>query len=68
MNVLFNEIMYRHKLKTDTQLAKLLCLSNATICNLRSGEQPSLSPLVILRIYDKAGMTIEEIRQLAKEE
>ncbi len=67
MNVLLDEIKKRHRLITDRQLAKLLCISSPTISNLRSGEQPSLSPTIILRIYDKAKMSIEEIRELARE-
>lgn len=67
MNVLFDTIKQRHKLTTDTQLANLLLLSCSTICNLRSGEQPSMSAHVLIRIYDRAKMSIEEIRKLAKE-
>lgn len=67
MNKLLDTIKKRHRLKTDSELAKLLCISSPTICNLRSGEQPSLSAMITLRIYDKAGMSIEEIRKLAKE-
>jgi len=66
MNRLFNEIMFRHKLQTDTQLAKLLFVSPAFICNVRAGRK-NLSPRLILAIYDRAGLTIEEIRQYAKE-
>lgn len=65
-NKLLNEIMQRHKLKTDTQLAEFLLTSSPSISNLRAGRKGP-SPDLILKIYDRAGMSIEEIRQLAKE-
>jgi plasmid maintenance system antidote protein VapI len=66
-NRLLDEIMHRYNLKNDRHLAQFLYASPASICNLRAGRK-SLSSHLVLRIYDKAHMSIEEIRQLAKEE
>lgn len=61
---LLDEIIRRHKLVSDAHLARYLGVSSATICHLRTGQK-ELSARMVLAIYDKTTMTIEEIRRWA---
>lgn len=64
MNELFNEIKKEHHFKTDTQLADFLLLSKAQVSMLRAGKK--LSAYTLMRLHDKTGRTVEEIRQYAR--
>lgn len=64
MNKLLNKIMQQFDLTTDVQLAKFLEVSSKWVSRLRY-HKVELSPSLILKIYDKTGMSIEEIREMA---
>jgi len=66
-NKLLDEIKKRHEIRTDTELAKFLFSSPAAISDFRRGRK-HLSPLLLLKIHDRAGMSIDEIRKLSREQ
>ena len=64
MNELFDEIKAQHQFKTDTQLADFLLLSKSQVCLLRAGKK--LSAYTLMRLHDKTGRSVEEIRRYAR--
>lgn len=64
---LFKLLMEKNKFVNDQELADYLYMSTSIISQIRN-DHFYLSPTNILRIYDKTGMSIEEIRQLARED
>jgi hypothetical protein len=64
MHKLFDEIKEAQKFTTDTQLAAFLLLSRAQISMLRAGKK--LSPFTLMRLHDKTGRSVEEIRRYAR--
>ena len=64
---LFKVLMEKNKFVTDQELANYLLMSSSMISQVRN-DHFYLSPRAILLIYDKTDLTIEEIRQLAKED
>jgi hypothetical protein len=64
---LFKFLMDKHKFVTDQELADYLYISTSIISQIRN-DHFYLSPTNILRIYDKTGLSIEEIRTLARED
>jgi len=64
---LFAYIMKRYKLKSDTQLAEMLFSSESQISQLRN-DRLYISPRLILSIYDRTDLSIEDIRRMAKED
>lgn len=66
-NRLFKYIMDKQGFTQDAQLARFLYTSTSIISQVRN-ERVNLSPRLILRIYDKMKLSIEEIRKMAKEE
>ena len=64
--VLFKYLMDRHSLRTDEDLADFLFCAKTVISATRCGHR-NLSARLILTIYDKTDLSIEEIRALAKE-
>lgn len=65
MNELFDKIKEQHQFKTDTQLADFLLLSKAQICLLRAGKK--LSAYTLMRLHDRTGHSVEEIRRYARQ-
>jgi hypothetical protein len=65
VNELFDEIKAQHQFKTDTQLADFLLLSKAQVCLLRAGRK--LSAYTLMRLHDKTGRSVEEIRRYARQ-
>lgn len=63
---LFQYLMDNYQLRTDADLAKFLFCSK-TIISMTRTDHRSLSPRLILRIYDRTDLSIEDIRSLAKE-
>lgn len=61
--LLFNAIMKRHGLRSNAALARLLGVDVSNISYIRGGRP--LSAHMILLIYDKTDLTIEEIRALS---
>jgi hypothetical protein len=53
--------------QTDAQLADFLYCSAPVISRVRN-DQMGLTPRMILIIYDKTTLTIEEIRKMGKED
>ena len=66
MNKLLDKIIKDYGLKNNAHLARELGCSSATITNLRA-DRKHLTPHLILLIYDFTNYSIEEIRELAKE-
>jgi len=64
MNELFNEIKRERNFRTDTQLADFLLLSKAQVSMLRAGKK--LSAYTLMRLHDKTGRSVEEIRRYAR--
>ena len=64
---LFKLLMEKNKFTNDQELADYLYISTSIISQIRN-DHFYLSPTNILRIYDKTGMSIEEIRQFARED
>jgi hypothetical protein len=64
---LFKLLMEKNKFVNDQELAEYLLISTSIISQIRN-DHFYLSPTNILRIYDKTGMSIEDIRKFAKED
>lgn len=64
---LFKLLMEKNKFVNDQELANYLLMSSSMISQVRN-DHFYLSPRTILLIYDKTDLTIEEIRQLARED
>jgi hypothetical protein len=59
--------MEKNNFVNDQELADYLLMSNSMISQVRN-DHFYLSPRTILLIYDKTDLSIEDIRQLAKED
>ena len=64
---LFKLLMEKNKFVNDQELADYLYISTSIISQIRN-DHFYLSPTNILRIYDKTGMSIEDIRKFARED
>jgi hypothetical protein len=64
---LFEYLMKRYKLKNDKELSTLLCSSPSVISRIRNGEL-RITAKMILFIYDKTKLSIEDIRRMVEEE
>lgn len=64
---LFWYLMYKYQFKTDQQLADFLYTAQSIISQIRN-DRIGLSHRLILTIYDKTDLTIEDIRRLVKED
>ena len=64
---LFKLLMEKNKFVNDQELADYLYISTSIISQIRN-DHFYLSPTNILRIYDKTGLSIEDIRQFARED
>jgi hypothetical protein len=64
---LFEYIMRTKNFTHDAQLAKFLITSTSIISQVRNDKIP-LSARLILRVYDKMGLSVEEIRKMVKED
>lgn len=65
-NKLFAYLFKFFKVKTDSELAQHLYTSGSNISRVRN-DHKYLSAKLILVIYDKTNLSIENIRKLAKE-
>ena len=64
---LFEYLMKRYKLKNDKELSTLLCSSPSVISRIRNGDL-RITAKMILFIYDKTKLSIEDIRRMVEEE
>lgn len=65
-NKLLDYIRKSYLLPTDRELAKFLMTSSPVISRIRNGDiYPP--PFLILNIYDKTNLSIDEIRRMARE-
>jgi plasmid maintenance system antidote protein VapI len=64
---IFNFLMRTNNFQTDAQLANFLYCSTPVISRIRN-DQMNITPRMILIIYDKTTLTIEEIRKMGKED
>lgn len=65
-NKLFAYLFNEFKVETDKQLARKLNASSPTISRIRN-DYKTLTAKMILTIYDKTDLSIEEIRKMASE-
>lgn len=63
---LFKYLMEKYSLRTDADLANFLFCSK-TIISMTRRDHRALSPRLTLYIYDKDGLSIEDIRAWSKE-
>ena len=63
---LFKYLMDKYTLRTDEDLAELM-LCSKTIVSMTRCDHRVLSARLILSIYDKTDLSIEDIRSMAKE-
>ena len=64
---LLDHLIKRYELKNNRALAQLLGMTQGGISKLRY-KTNKVSAEFILRVYDKTDLTIEEIRELIKED
>ena len=64
---LFEYLFKRFKVTTDVELARELYTSSATLSRIRNNHK-YLNARMILIIYDKTDLTIEQIRKMVVEE
>lgn len=64
-NKLLGYIKWKYELKTDTDVSEFLLTSPAEISRLRRGTK-GLSHRMLIIIYDKTDLSIEQIRNLYK--
>lgn len=65
VNKLFNEIKKEKNFKTDSELADFFLMSKAQISKLRAGAK--LSAYTLMRLHDRTGRSVEEIRRYARQ-
>jgi hypothetical protein len=65
-NRLFDFIRKEYRLPNDVAVARFLCTSSPVISRIRHGDC-GLPPFLILNIYDKTELSIDEIREMVKE-
>ena len=64
---LFAYIMKKHKMLKDSELADFLCTTPSIISQIRN-DKAGFSHRLILVTYDKTDLSIEDIRQMARED
>lgn len=64
---LFEYLMKRYKLKNDRELSTFLCSSPSVISRIRNGELRITAKMILL-IYDRTRLSIEDIRRMVEEE
>lgn len=65
-NKLLGYIKWRYALKTDTDVANFLLTSPSEVSRIRRGDK-GLSYRMLIIMYDKTDLSIEQIRELYKE-
>jgi hypothetical protein len=65
-NRLFDFIRKEYRLHNDVALAKFLNSSSPVISRVRHGDC-GIPPYLILNIYDKTELSIDEIREMVRE-
>lgn len=63
---LFKYLMDKYTLRTDEELAEFM-LCSKTIVSMTRCDHRTLSARLILVLYDKTDLSIEDIRAMAKE-
>ncbi len=64
---LFWFLMLKHNLSNDHELAEFIGTAPSQISQIRTNKM-GLSPRLILSIYDKTNLTIDDIREMANED
>jgi len=59
--------MLIYGIQTDNSLADKLAISTGSVSRIRKGTQ-SISPALILAIYERSGLSIDNIKDLIKED
>ena len=64
---LFAYLMRTHNLRTDKDICKFLVTSPSVISQIRN-DHKYITAALLLRVYDKTTLSVEEIRKMAKED
>lgn len=64
---LFWFLMLKYDLKNDTELAEFIGTAPSQLSQIRN-DKMGLSPRLVLSVYDKTNLTIEDIREMANED
>ena len=63
---LFLHLKKKFKLENSVALAKFLGVSQAALSKIRHGVKPYTAEFLLI-VYDKTGMSVEEIRKLMRD-
>jgi transcriptional regulator with XRE-family HTH domain len=66
-HALLDALMLIYGIQTDNSLADKLAISTGSVSRIRKGTQ-SISPALILAIYERAGLSIDNIKNLIQED
>lgn len=64
---LFQYLMLKYNLPTDVQLADFIGTVPSMISTIRNDKAP-FSPRLLLSVYDKTDLSVEDIRAMARED
>lgn len=65
-HVLLDALMLIYGVQTDNALANKLAISTGSVSRIRKGTQ-TISAALILTIYERAGVSIDNIKDMIKE-
>jgi len=66
-HALLDTLMLIYGIQTDNSLADKLAISTGSVSRIRKGTQ-NISASLILAIYERSGMSIDNIKDLIKED
>jgi transcriptional regulator with XRE-family HTH domain len=66
-HALLDTLMLIYGIQTDNSLADKLAISTGSVSRIRKGTQ-NISAALILAIYERSGMSIDNIKDLIKED
>jgi transcriptional regulator with XRE-family HTH domain len=66
-HALLDALMLIYGIQTDNSLADKLAISTGSVSRIRNGTQ-NISAALILAIYERSGMSIDNIKDLIKED
>ena len=66
-HALLDTLMLIHGIQTDNSLADKLAISTGSVSRIRKGTQ-NISAALILVIYERSGLSIDNIKDLIKED
>lgn len=66
-HALLDALMLIYGIQTDNSLADKLAISTGSVSRIRNGTQ-TISAALILAIYERSGLSIDNIKDLIKED